>query len=127
MLVLLHVNSLVLNVCPLRFNTSGLPSFASAPSTPFVYKHKGSLAYLGEYGAVSDFTQVQSETGGPTAPLAGKKLKGILSWLVWRSAYLTKLGSWRNRLQVKPLRMKRTSVRSPACLFVFKPLSMLSA
>ncbi|MDR3739095.1 MAG: hypothetical protein P4L40_08740 [Terracidiphilus sp.] len=32
--------------------------------------------------------------------LRGTTLKGMVSWLVWRSAYLTKLGSWRNRLQV---------------------------
>ena len=27
-------------------------------------------------------------------------LSGFHAWLVWRSAYLTKLGSWRARMQV---------------------------
>jgi len=32
---------------------------------------------------------------------------GFTSWLVWRSAYLTRLGSWRLRMQV-PLDWTKT-------------------
>jgi NADH:ubiquinone reductase (non-electrogenic) len=67
------------------------------PATPFVYKHYGSLAFIGSFSAVSDFTQAK---GFGTTPLYGARLRGALAWFVWRSAYLTKLGSWRNRVQV---------------------------
>lgn len=77
---------------------------------PFLYKHQGSLAYVGEYGAVSDFTQVPgrgTEASNSMSVMAGKTVRGVVSWFLWRSAYLTKLGSWRNRLQV-PMDWLRT-------------------
>lgn len=52
----------------------------------FVYKPMGMLAYVGGYKAVTD------------TPVA--KSQGFSSWLLWRSAYATKLGSWRLRMQV---------------------------
>ena len=42
-------------------------------------------------------------------PLAGATLSGFGAFAIWRSAYLTKLGSWRNRVQV-PLDWLRTLV-----------------
>jgi NADH:ubiquinone reductase (non-electrogenic) len=68
-------------------------STAASPS-PFRYRHQGSLAYVGGFTGVSDFTQVNSNA------FKGKTVRGFASFVVWRSAYLTKLGSWRNRLQV---------------------------
>ncbi|EDQ91750.1 uncharacterized protein MONBRDRAFT_22868 [Monosiga brevicollis MX1] len=53
-------------------------NFSSAK--PFAFASKGMLAYLGSYGGV--------------------KLSGFKAWLVWRGGYLTKLGTWRSRLQV---------------------------
>ena len=53
---------------------------------PFSWSNLGMLAYVGDYQGLADF---------PTA-----KLQGFKSWLLWRSAYLTKLGSWRLRFQV---------------------------
>eukprot|EP00850_Spirogloea_muscicola_P019020 SM000181S03545 [mRNA] locus=s181:164316:166881:+ [translate_table: standard] len=52
---------------------------------PFQYRHLGSMANVGRYKA-----------------LAGKgvSLKGFGSWLIWRSAYLTRIISWRNRFYV---------------------------
>jgi NADH dehydrogenase FAD-containing subunit len=72
------------------------------PKGPFEYHHGGSLAFIGGFSAVSDFTQ-----GSAIAPLYGAKLKGWVSFAVWRSAYLTKQGSWRNRMQV-PVDWTRT-------------------
>ncbi|KAK7488255.1 hypothetical protein BaRGS_00020562 [Batillaria attramentaria] len=46
----------------------------------------GMLAYIGRYEALTD------------TPMA--RLHGVPSWLLWRSAYLTRLGSWRLRMQV---------------------------
>jgi NADH:ubiquinone reductase (non-electrogenic) len=66
-----------------------------AAKEPFVYHHAGTLAFIGSFTAVSDFTK-----GGPIAPLYGKRLHGWISWFLWRSAYLTQLGFWRNRIQV---------------------------
>ena len=68
-------------------------------SNAFVYRHQGSLAYVGEYGAVSDFTNADSGTLVGRL-LGGATWRGFKSWLFWRSAYLTSLGSWRNRTQV---------------------------
>uniref|UniRef100_A0A914EMT9 FAD/NAD(P)-binding domain-containing protein n=1 Tax=Acrobeloides nanus TaxID=290746 RepID=A0A914EMT9_9BILA len=55
-------------------------------SKPFIFKSQGMLAYIGENKALSDLPEF--------------KLKGLPSWLLWRSAYLTRLGSWRLRIQV---------------------------
>ncbi|KAL0489770.1 NADH quinone reductase, partial [Acrasis kona] len=53
---------------------------------PFFYRHQGLMAYIGSYKAVSDIGDV--------------KIGGYASWLLWRSAYLTKLVSWKNKLLV---------------------------
>lgn len=53
---------------------------------PFRFKSMGMLAYIGRYEALTD------------TPVA--RLQGFHSWLLWRSAYLTRLGSWRLRMQV---------------------------
>uniref|UniRef100_A0A914CDR5 FAD/NAD(P)-binding domain-containing protein n=1 Tax=Acrobeloides nanus TaxID=290746 RepID=A0A914CDR5_9BILA len=56
------------------------------PSKPFIFKSRGMLAYIGENKALSDLPEF--------------KLKGISSWVLWRSAYFTRLSSWRLRIQV---------------------------
>ncbi|XP_013399906.1 probable NADH dehydrogenase [Lingula anatina] len=60
---------------------------------PFVFKSLGMLAYIGDYKALTDMPEV--------------KLRGFPSWVLWRSAYLTRLGSWRLRMQV-PLDWTKT-------------------
>ena len=76
------------------------------PRYAFSYHHRGSLAMLGSLAGAADFTAV-ARTGGARGvadvalgPLRGATLRGAAAWLLWRSAYLTKLGRWRNRLQV---------------------------
>lgn len=59
---------------------------------PFVYKHLGSMATIGSYKALVDLRQ--SKEG------KGLSLAGFLSWFIWRSAYLTRVVSWRNRFYV---------------------------
>nr|CAB3265337.1 probable NADH dehydrogenase [Phallusia mammillata] len=54
----------------------------------FEFSNMGMLAYVGGYTALSDFK--------PKA----LKFTGFHSWLLWRSAYLTRLGNWKLRLQV---------------------------
>lgn len=58
----------------------------------FVYKHLGSMATVGRYKALVDLRQSKDEKG--------ISLAGFLSWLIWRSAYLTRVLSWRNRFYV---------------------------
>lgn len=53
---------------------------------PFKFQSMGMLAYIGDFKAVGD------------TPIL--KTQGFSSWVLWRSAYLTRLGSWRLRLQV---------------------------
>lgn len=59
---------------------------------PFVYKHMGSMASVGRYKALVDLRQSKDAKGLSHA--------GFVSWLIWRSAYLTRVVSWRNRLYV---------------------------
>ncbi|CAI0407302.1 unnamed protein product [Linum tenue] len=59
---------------------------------PFVYKHMGSMATVGRYKALVDLRQSKDAKG--------LSMAGFLSWLIWRSAYLTRVVSWRNRFYV---------------------------
>ncbi|KAL9235374.1 hypothetical protein vseg_010136 [Gypsophila vaccaria] len=58
----------------------------------FVYRHLGSMATLGSYKALVDIRQSKDAKG--------LSLKGFPSWFIWRSAYLTRVISWRNRFYV---------------------------
>jgi len=53
---------------------------------PFHYRHFGMLAYVGSNRALAD--------------LAAVKGRGFSAWLFWRSTYLTKLVSWKNKILV---------------------------
>jgi NADH:ubiquinone reductase (non-electrogenic) len=53
---------------------------------PFTYKHYGMLAYVGSHRALADLSNV--------------KWKGFLTFLFWRSVYLTRLVSWKNKILV---------------------------
>ncbi|KAK9069106.1 hypothetical protein SSX86_013222 [Deinandra increscens subsp. villosa] len=59
---------------------------------PFVYKHLGSMATVGSYKALVDLRQSKEAKGVSIA--------GFTSWFIWRSAYLTRVVSWRNRFYV---------------------------
>eukprot|EP00250_Pteridium_aquilinum_P013103 c21131_g1_i1 orf=459-2333(-) len=63
-----------------------------AEAPPFVYKHMGSMATVGRYKALVDLRKSKESKGISWA--------GFLSWLIWRSAYLTRVVSWRNRFYV---------------------------
>jgi len=64
----------------------------TSPLEPFVYKHLGSMATVGRYKALVDLRESPDK--------GGLSLTGFKSWLIWRSAYLTRVVSWRNRLYV---------------------------
>lgn len=66
---------------------SGTPSIE-----PFVYKHLGSMATVGRHKALVDLRENNKSRG--------ISLTGFKSWLIWRSAYLTRVISWRNRFYV---------------------------
>lgn len=59
----------------------------------FSFTSAGMLAYIGSYEGLTDLPKT--------------KLQGFPSWFLWRSAYLTQLGSWRLRMQV-PLDWTKT-------------------
>ncbi|XP_016484361.2 internal alternative NAD(P)H-ubiquinone oxidoreductase A1, mitochondrial-like [Nicotiana tabacum] len=59
---------------------------------PFIYKHLGSMATIGRYKALVDLRESKEAKGVSIA--------GFTSLLVWRSAYLTRVVSWRNRFYV---------------------------
>ncbi len=52
----------------------------------FKYHHRGMLAYIGSNRALADLPQVKG--------------RGFTTWIFWRSAYLTKLVSWKNKVLV---------------------------
>lgn len=53
---------------------------------PFVYKVKGEMVVLGERSAV--------------ALVYGKKIKGVIAWLMWRFYYLSRLPRWKKKTRV---------------------------
>ncbi|KAJ3049870.1 hypothetical protein HK097_009146 [Rhizophlyctis rosea] len=60
---------------------------------PFTYHHAGSMVYTGSWKALMD-------RGDPTDPKhenTRTNLSGRLAWLIWRSAYLTKSVSAKNK------------------------------
>ncbi|KAI4305289.1 hypothetical protein L6164_028661 [Bauhinia variegata] len=59
---------------------------------PFVYRHLGSMATLGRFRALVDLREDKDAKG--------ISLAGFVSWFIWRSAYLTRVVSWRNRFYV---------------------------
>ncbi len=74
-----------------RYLAKALVSYADGKDDavePFSWTKLGMLAYIGEYDALADL------------PFKGGKLTGFKTWFLWRSAYLTRLGSWRLRMQV---------------------------
>ena len=65
-----------------RYFTKLLSSNAPIENAkPYSFSSMGMLAYIGGYTALTDLPKA--------------KLQGFPSWLVWRSAYLTRLGLWR--------------------------------
>ncbi|BBN13407.1 NADH:quinone reductase (non-electrogenic) [Marchantia polymorpha subsp. ruderalis] len=65
----------------------------SAAIKPFIYRHLGSMASVGSYKALVDLRDTKKASKGVS-------MAGFLSWIVWRSAYLTRVVSWRNRIYV---------------------------
>jgi NADH:ubiquinone reductase (non-electrogenic) len=56
------------------------------PVPPFRYRHYGMLAYIGGGRALADLSSVKG--------------KGFAAWLFWRSAYVTKIVSLKNKILV---------------------------
>ncbi|KAL3627684.1 tubulin alpha 1 [Castilleja foliolosa] len=69
---------------------------------PFVYQHIGSMASLGGYKALVDLRRYKTLVALRQSKDAttGISMAGFGSWLIWRSAYLTRVINWRNRFYV---------------------------
>eukprot|EP00051_Salpingoeca_urceolata_P006952 m.92001 g.92001 ORF g.92001 m.92001 type:complete len:471 (-) comp15057_c0_seq4:105-1517(-) len=74
-------------------NTSNDPAHLSEKQDAvYRFQSKGLMAYIGGYRALVDLSSVaRSEQA---------RFKGFNGWFLWRSAYLTKQGSWKLRAQV---------------------------
>jgi len=59
---------------------------SKTPVKPFQYKFLGLMTYVGSSKSLIDSPAIKGS--------------GFIAWLTWRTAYLTKLGSLKNRLQV---------------------------
>ncbi|KAI8981627.1 NDE1, mitochondrial external NADH dehydrogenase [Mycotypha africana] len=64
--------------------------YTEADGKGFRFKNKGMMAYIGSYEALIDMSAVHNWA----------KMSGHLSWLLWRSAYLSKSVSIRNKLLI---------------------------
>jgi len=58
----------------------------------FVYKHFGSFAYVGDHRAIAELSQIRRENKITSA--------GMVTYALWRSVYMSKLLSTRNRVSV---------------------------
>lgn len=92
------------NLHPSGNSSAASPAGSPAGSgqlQPFKYRHLGSMATVGGLSAV---LQLGDSGGGASGTLrVGPKrlnIAGFVSWVAWRSAYLTRLGTFRARLQV---------------------------
>ena len=79
-----HLNRVATEVGPLS---------NGAPSEPFVYRPLGSMASVGGMSAI-----LQLEAGKDRR--RHLSWGGFSSWVAWRSAYLTRLGTWKHRFYV---------------------------
>ncbi|KAG1655670.1 hypothetical protein FOA52_011798 [Chlamydomonas sp. UWO 241] len=73
-------------------NTQAKEAPGWMPDTPFVYQNLGSMASVGGKSAVIQLEG--ASTGGHLS------MAGFMSWVAWRSAYLTRLGSIPKRMTV---------------------------
>lgn len=64
---------------------------------PFDYSHRGAMAYVGGAKAIADFPAVGQEVNDTSAH---HSVAGSLTYWVWRSVYMSKLLSFRNRVSV---------------------------
>jgi len=74
---------------------------------PYKFKSKGLLAYIGDYEGLAEFPEIDVGDRETGFKIPSAKAGGWKAWVVWRSAYLTKLGSWRLRVQT-PLDWTKT-------------------
>lgn len=69
---------------------------------PFSYQNRGIMAYLGNWNAIVELKDPTPSSSSVT--LSGKpatiKQSGRVAWFLWRSAYMTKSVSWRNRILI---------------------------
>ena len=71
-----------------------LASASIARHAPFAYRHLGSMASIGHKSAVLEV----GESGAKRSRFS--MLEGLGAWFAWRSAYLTRLGNFRKRIEV---------------------------
>jgi len=76
-----------------RYDPKEMPRKKLTPPGEFVYKSLGNMANLGGYAGILQLSRGRPGVG----PLS---FSGLVSWLAWRSAYLTRLGSIRKRMLV---------------------------
>ena len=69
-----------------EFRSQNSNEISNTDYPTFNFNNLGMLAYLGGYGGLADLKKT--------------KISGFLSWLLWRSVYMTRLVSFKNRLLV---------------------------
>lgn len=67
-------------------------------SSPFAFRHLGTLAYIGNQNALLQIPKGQAD--GRKSRVLPKGLTGRTAWLVWKFAYLSMSVSWRNKTRI---------------------------
>lgn len=69
-----------------------------AVGKPFAFASRGMLAYVGSARGVAAVATATGNTDSQKQNMV--RSSGFFAWLIWRFAYFSKLGSFRNKLQV---------------------------
>ncbi|KAJ9089596.1 hypothetical protein DSO57_1011434 [Entomophthora muscae] len=83
-----------------RYLVKVLNKGMSENTPPFQFHNRGVMAYLGNWNAIVELKDPTPSNSSLT--LSGKpatiKQAGRVAWFLWRSAYMSKSVSWRNRI-----------------------------
>jgi NADH dehydrogenase FAD-containing subunit len=71
-------------------NTIAKRGYEEPEGKDFEYKNKGMMAYIGSYEALVDMSAIRNWA----------KMSGHVSWFLWRSAYISKSVSIRNKMLI---------------------------
>ncbi|KAI0221326.1 hypothetical protein L0F63_002713, partial [Massospora cicadina] len=83
-----------------RYLVQVLNKGESEKAPAFAYHNRGIMAYLGNWNAIVQLRDPMPRSENLAGAPATIKQAGRLAWLIWRSAYMSKSVSWRNRLLI---------------------------
>jgi NADH dehydrogenase FAD-containing subunit len=83
-------NVLIFFYFMLALNAIAKRGYEETDGKDFQYRNKGMMAYIGSYEALVDMSAIRNWA----------KMSGHVSWFLWRSAYISKSVSVRNKMLI---------------------------